>query len=419
MNSKTSKLITALISLILLIYVGVQAYNWLYDPYQTEIVLKDTYLREIELNGFFIRDENILESSSDGVVSYNYKNAQKVSKGATVAGIYENNTDLQNFSKLDALKEKRAALVQAQNKEAIEGIQIDLLNTRILNGRMNLIKLIDENNFTDIDDVYNDLLLNINLMNVSTGSEVSFDETINEIDSKIKEIEESVSKKKETVVSKHSGYFSSSTDGYESVFTLDMLEDLSVDKVNECINNKTILQSNSIGKIVSENEWYFISTVSKKDAELLKSFKEQKKQLTLKFNSISTREVIADVTDLIFEKDADIGVVVFKSFYYDEDIINMRFESPKAVVASYMGIVISKDAIRVHDEIITDDEGNEVTEKVSGVYTLLGKTVKFKKIDPIYSDDYVVISKPNVSQNYVSVYDEVIIKGKGLSESSK
>ncbi len=417
MNSVLSKVIASLLSLLLLAYVGYQSFVSLYNPYQTEIVNKGTYVSDVDLNGFFVRDEAIIEVKKEGVTSYSYKNAQKISKGATVASVYKNAKDLYNLMNIEALKSQKLILGEAQNENTIKGLKLDLLNSQIAASKAELRKQVDENKFTNIDSVSNDLMLNINKIAVCVDNSVNYDQTIASIDSKITALEAQVSSQSGVITSETSGYFSNTTDGYEATFTLDMLDNLTIDGVKSYKDKPTKQDPNSIGKIVYENYWYFVSTVSVKDAEVLSKPYNKKQSVKLKFNSKSTREVDATIEDIITKKGSDTAVVVFKSFYLDEDLINMRFETPKAVINSYSGIIIPKEAIRIQDGV-KDEETGQVLDKVKGVYTLLGKTVRFKKVNPIYEDDYILISQQSIKSDFVSVYDQVIIKGKNLNAGS-
>ncbi|MFZ2538465.1 MAG: HlyD family efflux transporter periplasmic adaptor subunit [Oscillospiraceae bacterium] len=420
MNSVLSKVIASLLSLMLLAYVGFQSFVSLYNPYQSEIVNKGTYVSDVDLNGFFVRDEAVIGVKKEGVTSYSYKNGQKISKGATVASVYENEKDLYNLRNIEALKSQKLILEEAQNKKTIKGLKLDLLNSQISASKAELRKQVDENKFTNIDSVSNDLMLNINKIAVCVDNSVNYDQTIASLDSQITALKAQVPDQSGVITSETSGYFSNTADGYEDIFTLDMLDNLTIDSVKDYQGKQAKLakkESNSIGKIVYENYWYFVSTVPVKDAEVLSKPYNIKQTIKLKFNSKSTREIDATIEDIITKKGSDTAVVIFKSFYLDEDLINMRFETPKAVINSYSGVIIPKEAIRIQDGV-KDEETGEVLNKVKGVYTLLGKTVRFKKVNPIYEDDYILISQQTDKSDYVSVYDQVILKGKNMNADS-
>lgn len=414
MNSVLSKIIASLVSVILLAYVGYQSFMAFYDPYQTEIVNIGSYVSDVDLKGFFVRDEEVISAKKEGVISYSYKNGQKISKGATVASVYQNEKDLYNLRTIESLKSQKAILQEAQNKEAIQGLKLDLLNSQISNSKAELRRQVDENNFTNIDAVFEDLMLNINKIAVCVDDTVSYDQTIAGLDNQIATLEAQIPQQSGVVASEASGYFSNTADGYENQFNFDMLDSLTVESVQALMNKPQTKEVDSVGKIVYQNYWYFVSTVSAKDVELLSKPYKKNQEIKIKFNSKSVREITASIEDIITQKDSETAVVVFKSFYLDEDLINMRFETPKAVISSYTGVIIPKEAIRVQDGV-KDAETGEVLDRVKGVYTLLGKTARFKKVDVIYEDERILISKQSEKSDYVSVYDQVIIKGKNLN----
>lgn len=414
MNSFLSKAIALFFGLFLLVYVGYQSFNMFYSPYQTETVTMGDYVRDIDLNGFFVRDEIALETAKTGVVSYHYKNAQKISKGATIASTYKTEQDLLTLKKIEVLKKDVEILKESQNKETIEGQKLDLLNTQILSAKSDLISQVDGNNFLNIDETSYLLMLLMNKVSVCVDNTLNFDSTIASLESQIEALNAKIPTDSNIIQSENSGYFSSTVDGYESVFTPDMLKDLSIEKVESILDNPQKQKTNSIGKLVNENYWSFVSLVPSKDIELVQKLYNNKSTVKIRFNSISTREVSATIKELITQKNEEMAVVVFSCAFIDEDIINMRFETPKLILGSHSGIIIPKTAIRLQDGVENEETG-EVSDKVMGVNTLYGKTVKFKMVDVIYEDSYVVVSRPNVKTSYVTTYDQVIINGKDLN----
>lgn len=413
MNSVISKIIASMLSLLLLAYVGYQSFVALYNPYQTELVSAGTYVTDVDLNGFFVRSEEIINIPKKGVISYNYKNAQKISKDATVAFSYQSEDDLFNLQKIEALKTQKSVLAEAQNKEAIKGVKLDLINNRISQSKAELRAQVDDNNFTNIEKVYESLLLNINKIAVCVDETVSYDSTISAIDSQIASLEAKLPTEISEIKTEKTGYFSNTIDGLEGDYSFDSISDITVAGVEEKMKKKTGESIDNIGKLVYENYWYFVSTVTQLEAEELAKPFNKKQPVKLKFNSKSTREITATIESISLEKDIEKAVVVFKSYYLDEDLINMRFETPKVIISSYDGIIIPKEAVRIQDGV-KDEETGEVLDKVKGVYALFGKNVQFKKADIMHEDDFVLVSRPNNSSDYVSIYDQVIIRGKNM-----
>lgn len=420
MNTFASKLVAVCLSIFILAYVGYQTYTSLYNPYESQIVKLETYSQDIDLNGFFVRNEKALDEKKQGVVSYRFNNAEKISKSTVIANVYEQESDLFNLKKIEQLNNDKQILVKSQDKQNIEGLKIDSLNAQINSNQDELIKIMDDNNLSKLNETYDTLLLNMNKLAVVLDNTVTYSTQIEAIDQQIAQLNSQISKNNQTVVSGESGYFSSSVDGYESVFTPAMLKKLSVAGVKDAIKKKTVKPSDSIGKIQYDSNWSFVALVEKSKAELFK----EGQQIKLKFNSKSTKEIVVTVSQLIIEKDSKESVIVFTSDSLDPDLATMRFEQPKAVLAEYSGIVIPKDAVRFEriKEVVIDEETqteSTVDKDIKGVYTLLGKTVRFKRLDVVYEDSYYVISRVNNNAKYVSVYDKVITKGKNLNGTVK
>lgn len=419
MNSFASKITAIVGSIVLLAYIGYQVFTSLYNPYQSEIVKQGTYTQDIDLNGFFVRDEKALPQTKQGVISYRYQNAEKIPKNAVVANIYERESDLYNIEKIEKLKNQKKLLTQAEDKQSAESSKLDTLNTQVNAIQTELIRQVDEGDLSNLDKTYDSLLLNMNKIAVCVDNTVNYETTIADLDSEIASLQSKISNESKAVRSENSGYFSSTADGYEEIFTLSMLKDLSVNKVEKIIKEQALSSVENIGKVQSDASWYFVSLVKSEDIE---SFKKDT-EITLKFNSKSYKEIKVKVSDVITQKDSENSVVVLTSDYLDEDFISMRFEKPRAVINSHNGIIIPKEAIRFGKvmQTVVDEktkEKSQVEKEVKGVYILLGKSVRFKQLDIVYEDNYVVVSKPNISSDYVNIYDRVVIKGKDLYGSS-
>ena len=408
MNSTAAKIVAVLISLFMIAYVGYQAFLSFYDPYETEVVKKEQYIESVQLNGFFVRDEQVIPTAKTGVIGYNYKNAQKISKNSIVANVYSDKNDLYNLKKIELLKKQKAILEEAQNEDSSEGLKLDLLSKQISEGKLAIVQAVDENDLSALDNTVNELMLNIDKFNHYVSSS-TYDEAIASIDSRIERLSEDISPVQNTVKAEQSGYFSNTVDGFETKFTPDMLSGLTISDVSKALEDQKKTSSDKIGKILPDDSWHFVSLVSAKDAELFL----EGRQLSLKFSSQSVREVPATVRQVITEKGASQAAVVFESDYLDENFVTMRFEKPQAIIKNYTGIVIPKEAIRVRT--VTNSEGKQ--EERTVVYTLLGKTVRYRFVEPIYEDEYVLISKVMNDSKYVSIYDQVIIKGKNLNDA--
>ncbi|MEG2429254.1 MAG: HlyD family efflux transporter periplasmic adaptor subunit, partial [Oscillospiraceae bacterium] len=159
MNSFATKLITLLVSVFLLTYVGVQIFRESYDPFDSEIVEQGNYLHEVDLNGYFVRNEKVIDQKSQGVIQYRYKNAEKYAKDAVIANIYEKDTDLLNLTKIESLQQKKQLLIQSQTpSQATDGNNLNSLNSQINEIQSKIAQQIDDNELEKLDESYAELM---------------------------------------------------------------------------------------------------------------------------------------------------------------------------------------------------------------------------------------------------------------------
>ena len=142
---------------------------------------------------------------------------------------------------------------------------------------------------------------------------------------------------------------------------------------------------------------------------------EKGKTIPLSFSSHDSETVTTTVVNVLIEDGKEQAAVVLQGDTVNAELLSMRFESPSAVVLSYSGIIVPKDAVRVQRNVT--EEGYSENQRI--VYALLGKTVRTRKLDIIYENDEIVVSRPSEESGYVSAYDQVIIKGRELNDTTQ
>lgn len=408
MNSVAAKVTAFLLSLLMLAYVGYQAWLAFYNPYVTEAVYLESYVEHQQLDGFFVRSETVIEGAQTGVVGYNYQNGEKVAKNATVAEIYSSTEDLLLLQKINILQGQRDVLQEVQSKETSEGLKLDLLSEQISDYEMELIRAVDQNEFSTLDSISENLMFQINKFNSYVNKALSFESEIARLDTEIAQLQASVSPTQGSVTTSQSGYFSSTVDGWESILTPDILSDLTVERAAEILEQTTADSiPASIGRICTSDTWYFVALMTSKEAQSY----TLNGTVTLKFTTRSTREVPATVVQIVQEEEQ--AAVIFSGDYLDENFVTMRFEKPTVQLHSYTGIIVPRDAIRIRE--LEDENGELVDTKV--VYIQVGQSVQYRLLNIIYEDEDIVVSKAMNDSQYVAMYDQVILKGKDLSNA--
>ena len=323
------KLLIAFFSLLLLIYIGYQAYLVAYEPYETVVVKEETYTKSLELEGFFVRDEAVLKTGQSGIIGYQYKSGEKVPINAEIARIYEKEADLYALEKIDALTQQRDILNQLQNSTGGEGLKIDLVSQQLADAKYSLMRAVDTGDLSNIDSLSNEILLCLNQYALCIGEDLNITNVIGDIDSEIASLQSQIPNAVGSVKTERSGYFCSTTDGLEEKFSFSSLENLTVADAEEMLAASVSSQTaeNVIGKMTYSNGWKFVAVVPASEAAI---FKEGATE-TFSFAAAAGKETSVTVERIITEENAEKAVVIFSGMDMDNDFLTMRFENPRVL----------------------------------------------------------------------------------------
>lgn len=407
------------LSLLAVIYAAYLLISTNFKMYPTENAVKTTVTDKIYTNGFIIRDENIIENKSAGVLSYTLNDGDEVKAGGEIAKIYANDDDASAQSKIAELQAQLEDLQTLQKTSTAGNIGIDTINNNINNNIVSQIKNINDGDLSGAGDSAAGLLYAINQRQVYTGKTTNFNARIQELENEISTLKSKSGDSKGTITTDKAGYFLSHCDGYENVLDYNNLDRLTLSDIE---NISTVdVPSNAAGKVVSGLKWYVACKVSADEATRLSLWDGS---ATVLFSDASSESIPANIKRLYQEsKDSD-ALLILECDYMNSDLAQARQEPVEIGLGSYTGLRISKSAI--HDDYVTkttyDDKDNKKTEKVKvqGVYVLHGSEVRFKQISILYAnDDYVICdpepdSKDLVDGTTVELYDQVILEGDDL-----
>ena len=115
MNSLTVKILTGLLSVLIITTIGSQIYSALTERHDTEEAVLVTINEDIAFKGVIIRDEKVVTYDGGGVLDYTYSDGSKISVGNTIASVYSSEDTVTAKNKIKILESEIAALERAQN----------------------------------------------------------------------------------------------------------------------------------------------------------------------------------------------------------------------------------------------------------------------------------------------------------------
>ena len=115
MNTRTAKLLLAiLIAFMTLTIINVIVHIFKND-YETETAVAVSTSNSIVFKGVYIRDEEVLDYSKDGVISYVVEDGGRLSSGETAAYVYSDEKQIRINERIAEIDEEIAVLKKIQN----------------------------------------------------------------------------------------------------------------------------------------------------------------------------------------------------------------------------------------------------------------------------------------------------------------
>lgn len=397
MKKSYANILKAVLAIFIVSYLLMQIYNSLYNPFTTETATHYSTFDGVQLTGLSIRSETVLSNSAQGVQSFSVESGRRVAKDAVVVNLYNDTATAANAARLREVEEQLNTLKSLQTA----GTSADLVTveTQITDAYTALLDSASGHRFVSVGTLSDKLLTLLNRRVVAVGQSADLTGRIASLESEKASLEASGLRASGSVVTDTSGYFILEVDGYESLLTPEGIDRLTPEGIaNLAPVEETTGTESPIGKIVGDYAWYIACVATTEEAA---KFTEGS-ALTLRTELSSMPELPVTVERINKSADGKQAVVIFRCKYMSGELAAIRTQPVTAVLNAYDGLKVSASAIRVVD-------GRK------GVYILSGSTVRFRKVDIVYTNGgYAVCRFDNTDADMLNLYDEVIVKGKNL-----
>ncbi len=394
----TTKLITIVLAIFLLVTVVSQFFVGGEHSYRTEVALRYDSQDTIEFYGVFARNEHTVSRSTSGIIQYAHEDGSKVGKNSVIADTYSSAADITLTADIKNLQKRIDTLTDAQSLAGTDNSQIEAFDKLITEKHSELIQTINSGDYSAVADIKYELLNLQSKRDMVKGKVSDYSSVISSLSAKIKTLEARISAEPVSILSEETGYFVSSIDGYEDKITYDSIDTITPAEIAETVKAPKLKSASGdiIGKMIEDYKWKLAATFTEGQAAVLTE--NTNVQIIV---GADQSEITAKVENI--EKHGDDYVAVFSADDLNSTIASSRVGRFKLLVDSYNGIRIASSAIHF-------DNDNNI-----GVYIKSGTQAQFVKIERIYSDeDYVIVRDTTGQSGYLSLYDNVIVEGKDL-----
>lgn len=357
---KYSRLFIIIIFAYILLQISI---NIIGKNIDTLVIESETVELKVSAKGLIIRDEYLIRSNQSGIIKSMVNNGEKLKKGDALAAIYSNSKNLEeNKSKIVQLN-KEIDELETEYENSKSDISKELINVKIKNKKEQRVVLNDENN------------KNINYLNITT-----------------------------------SGVVSTKYDGYEDIYTLDKLENLTSKDIEDAennykeldIENTSIKESEVVARII-QSDYSYIAICTKDD-----DIFEENQKVEIVFDS----ENIQGNVEKIYRNGND-NVVIFKISNQNVEIYDTRVKEFDIIYKQIDGLKVPKQSVKEKN----DQKGvyvlNQETKKVDFIEL---KNIQYEDDEFIFID-YYKNQKEGIKT--IDIYDEIILKPNSINKNIK
>lgn len=426
MNSKKIRTLGAVVlAFLVLLYVGYQAYQATHQSIRTETAMYGEVSDVLQVQGFILRNETVIDESYSGVLSYRVADGSRVSRGGVIADIFSNESDAASQRELDQLDQEIENLQSLSQTANFYVANPSMLGDQIYSALEGISQLVNENDFSGLNTQKGELQNALIRRQLITGEESAEDysQRISQLQSQRDTLASQTGSATGSILAPEAGYFISTVDGLENVMDISQVESITVAQAEELLEQQPS-STDAVGKICQDFNWYAVCVFDEDDMVRFEGVED----VYLDIPFASTEQIPAKVLARNSDGESGKTAVVFQCSTMDADIAAVRNEAIQVTVNTYSGVLVNERAIRFADVeyTTTDEAGNTVTqvqENVKGVYVLYGGQLEFVQVFTDQTVNGYAICRTDlteeeqsmlVTDSTIQLYDQVVVEGTDL-----
>ena len=370
-SSPLMKILPIAVLAAVLLYFAVQLYNYLSDPVSTTLVTEGQAEDTISLNGWLLRDEEVLPAQS-GTLSRERQEGQRVGVGQVLATVYADDGALQTVSQIETL-ELQLQQLQFALTSYLDPDAALKLDTSITGDILALRQTLTGGDYTAADSDIAQLKAAVLKRDHPYTSQEEIETEIKAVEGQISSLKASLSGAA-TITAKAAGTYSAVCDGYETVLTTAFLEDVTPGKLARLQPAGT---ESNMGKLIYGDTWCYVVSLPEAQAAQLKALGT----VTLRFAKGFDQNLRMQVVSVSAAENGQAAVTLSCRKYLAQTTL-LRHQAADVILRTYEGLRVPSNALRVSEEGVT------------GVYCLDGVTAAFRPVTVLYQGQGYALVRP-------------------------
>ena len=384
---------------LLALYVTVQLVAVLDNRYETETAIQDTLADSVELDGVLLFAQQPVDG--EGSLGYLVEEGERVSAGTAVAEIYTSSEQASLRNQLTVLQNRIALLEKSESV----GTDIGVLLNQEQNAENDLLEALDRKDYENLNSRQESYLLAANKLQVTTGRVANFDTQLAELNAQAESLTQQLGTP-QTIPAPVGGDFVQAQEARMLTVEADALNNASPAELREMLDQGADESlEGKAGKIVTSYQWNFYGVCSKEEGERISQKVEQGGcKIQISFPGRAETALPATIQEVTQDEDSGLAKIVVHCEYISAQILALGQQTARLDLNSYTGLRISKDAVHIVND-------------VNGVYVRSGRLIEFRPIVKLYeNENYILVPNGGNKESKLKLYDEVVVRGRGLRD---
>lgn len=403
------QIVAAALALALAGYVAFDLWRGLRDPFSTALSYGYTVYDSLEATGYLVRSEQVLPAAG-GQVDLIPAEGEKVSRGQTVARIYQDEDVLARSQQIQALEQQLEQVRSAQRSQ-VAGQDSARLGQEIIRAMVALRASVAAGDLTGLESQagrLRSLVYQRGYTYGGAGQTGDMDSVAAALERELADLRSWDAGRGTAVTTPVSGIFSGVVDGYEGVITPENITALTPGDLDKL--TPAVVPEQPVGKLIVDATWYFVCSLPEEQAQAL----VPGRTVTVRFSLDWSGEVDMSIQQ-VGSPQGGRSVVILSSDRYLSKVTLLRRQTVDLIFSSTTGIRVPTQAIRTVTRTETQEDGNSTTTETQGVYALVGAQAEFKPVKILRREDHYCLVQPEeTGRKALRAGDEIIVASEDL-----
>ena len=262
MNSEMLSVVLTMVAVLIILTVTNVIVKQFGQHYKTETALLAQGRNSEQVQGVFIRNEQVITYGGEGVISYEVPDGGKVGIGGVIANVYASENQIEIEQKIASLQNELYLLERISNPGTTQTAQPSNIAELFTENYKDYLLNREQHVLTNLQSEREEMLILLGTYQLITGKDSSYNEQMRQIRSEIASLKQSQEKPLNVITAESAAYFVSYADGYESSLTLSDVNSLTTAQL-ESIQDNNAAQENPavIGKLIENYQWVLAAVV--------------------------------------------------------------------------------------------------------------------------------------------------------------